>query len=155
MARATARPAPPNAIKRVVLTAPPRRHQAGRQVTARLIGPPARRGLIYNQAGDAPLIYTGIALVPIYAETVPSTPVLVRFGDEALAELDAKCAALGLSRSAFVRQAVSRMPGDHREGNAAPERLVEDPQRGVAEPCRHPLTRRIGKGCGLCGQEQV
>lgn len=56
----------------------------------------------------------------------------------------------GLTPSEWVRRAI-----DRELDWAAATPPTKAPAKALKEVCRHPVNRRIGKGCGLCGKDPV
>ena len=84
--------------------------------------------------------------------TKPS-PVMVRMDPDLLAKLDRDRGVL--NRSEHVRELVREYARPPRRGPSKPAGPLAT-ERGMSTPtpsdCSHPLSRRIGDGCGMCGK---
>jgi hypothetical protein len=118
--------------------------------------------------------------MPRHVES-PAVSISLRFAPELLSRIDAEASVAGLSRSAWIADAVERRLsgalGFAASGTNGPADVtlsgVREPAAIIApapgsrrsaapespaalapeksEKCRHPLSRRIGKLCAQCG----
>lgn len=81
----------------------------------------------------------------MYSSGVATKPIQMRFPDELLARIDAAADRDHVSRTAVVMAACEAWLGEE-PGSKKPKRETG------AEKCRHPVGRRIGGLCALCGE---
>lgn len=70
-------------------------------------------------------------------------------------ELKAAADRRFMSRNGFICSALRRVLDGEKDKHSKRTPQSRHATASTEEPCSHPVSRRIGKGCGACGKDPV
>lgn len=81
-------------------------------------------------------------------------PVNVRFPADVMADIEQFADEDNRKPGPWVRNEIIQLVKERKGGHGKTATKARHPT-AIEEPCRHPINRRIGTGCGVCLKDPV